>query len=149
MASYTNSSIMCECTHLTDFAGATGDVGSTAGSVVEMGLALSLTDLLNALTVLITLLLALALFAALWARGVMDDKADERDRHALREAVLPGDTVKKEPTKISRTTERVALAAAFRTKERRPWLLTPSVFKAYARHAMPVKRYAATACTAS
>ena len=145
VASYTNSSITCECTHLTDFAGATGDVGSTAGSVVEMGLALSLTDLLNALTVLITLLLALALFAALWARGVMDDKADERDRHALREAVLPGDTVKKEPTKISRTTERVALAAAFRTKERRPWLLTPSVFKAYARHAMPVKRYAATA----
>ena len=67
VASYTNSSITCECTHLTDFAGATGDVGSTAGSVVEMGLALSLTDLLNALTVLITLLLALALFAALWA----------------------------------------------------------------------------------
>ena len=33
---------------------------------------------------LITLLLALALFAALWARGVMDDKADERDRHAAR-----------------------------------------------------------------
>ena len=54
VASYTNSSITCECTHLTDFAGATGDVGSTAGSVVEMGLALSLTDLMNALPVHIT-----------------------------------------------------------------------------------------------
>ena len=31
---------------LDGLAGATGDVGSTAGSVVEMGLALSLTDLL-------------------------------------------------------------------------------------------------------
>ena len=98
VASYTNSSITCECTHLTDFAGATGDVGSTAGSVVEMGLALSLTDLLNALTVLITLLLALALFAALWPRPWPTRPTSGTGTRCA--SILPGDTVRRSPRRF-------------------------------------------------
>ena len=62
VVNYTAWNVTCACTHLTDFAGAASDVGSTAAAVVATGLDMNLSDLLKALLVLLTLMVTLALF---------------------------------------------------------------------------------------
>ena len=147
VVNYTGYNVTCACTHLTDFAGSTGPVGSTAGAVVSTLLSMNLADLLEALTVLITLMAALGLFAFLYANGVSMDKQDENDRNSLRNKVLPPSALEASgrPDVISRATQKMVLAAAFKAKDSRPWLLAPSTYRSYQRSVVPVKNWTSNA----
>ena len=93
VVNYTGYNVTCACTHLTDFAGSTGPVGSTAGAVVSTLLSMNLADLLDAIVVLITLIVCLGFFAFLYANGQFQDAQDEKHRNQLRDRVLPKDAL--------------------------------------------------------
>ncbi|KAH8056238.1 hypothetical protein JL722_7540 [Aureococcus anophagefferens] len=140
---YTAYNVTCACTHLTDFAGATKDVGSTASAVVATGANMNLAQLMEALVVLITLLATLGVFVFACVKGRQLDKQDFNNREELRREALPDAFLKK--VVASRETEHVALSAAFKAKARRPWIMARSPFAVYTRSIRPVRGWCNTA----
>ncbi|KAH8095741.1 hypothetical protein JL720_3065 [Aureococcus anophagefferens] len=122
VAKFTAFNVTCACTHLTDFAGGASSTASTASAVVSTGASLSLSQLLDALLVLIVLLAVGGGFLFGCVRAHQLDEEDEvrgkytRDHHAHEAGVKASGPLELTGNKAS------FLAAAKRARTHRGWI---------------------------
>jgi len=132
VANFTAFNVTCACTHLTDFAGGASSTASTASAVVSTGASLSLSQLLDALLVLIVLLAVGGGFLFGCVRAHQLDEEDEvrgkytRDHHAHEAGVKASGPLELTGNKAS------FLAAAKRARTHRGWISRRSARKSTA-----------------